>query len=313
MKKLLFISILSILYGQAHTMMRLSSAMPALGLFMRGPCLMTSPSIMPVCNRQYSTGKSHDRLGVDDYKRLFEGNLPISSVPEFQERWEKTINRSLKENIIGRYRMLKALFSIIINKRPLNVRYSFKNGYSLHTFFDSSSYKVFFTKDPKAEKGFKFAYNKCDNSSGNQGYRNVRMKKGPNGEVRFEFDDDQTKDQTNNNESQHRYNSSGNQRYRNFRMKKGPNGEVRFEFDDDQTNDQTNDTKYEQGANYRKEQSFDDNDLYFKTLGLSKGATQEEIRKKYLELVKSAHPDAGGCNKKFIEVQEAYEKLKNKT
>ena len=54
-----------------------------------------------------------------------------------------------------------------------------------------------------------------------------------------------------------------------------------------------------------------------KVLGLSKGATQEEIRAKYRELSKVHHPDKvkGGeaekeeAQNKFVAIQQAYEKL----
>lgn len=48
---------------------------------------------------------------------------------------------------------------------------------------------------------------------------------------------------------------------------------------------------------------------YFKTLGLSEHATQDEIRKKYRELVKIYHPDINPnpiATQFFIEIKEAY-------
>lgn len=50
---------------------------------------------------------------------------------------------------------------------------------------------------------------------------------------------------------------------------------------------------------------------YYKILGLSKTATQEEIKKRYKKLVLEHHPDKGGNSDKFREIQEAYEVLSN--
>ena len=54
-----------------------------------------------------------------------------------------------------------------------------------------------------------------------------------------------------------------------------------------------------------------------KVMGLSKGATQEEIRSKYRELTKTYHPDKVQgtqeekevAHEKFVQIQQAYEKL----
>ena len=55
-------------------------------------------------------------------------------------------------------------------------------------------------------------------------------------------------------------------------------------------------------------------DLY-KVLGVSKGATQEEIRRSYRKLARKYHPDANpndkGAEERFKEVQHAYEILSN--
>jgi len=51
---------------------------------------------------------------------------------------------------------------------------------------------------------------------------------------------------------------------------------------------------------------------YYEVLGLSKGATKQEIKKSYRTLAKSLHPDrnkAADAEEKFKEVQEAYEVL----
>lgn len=50
----------------------------------------------------------------------------------------------------------------------------------------------------------------------------------------------------------------------------------------------------------------------YKVFGLKPGASEEEIRKRYRELVKKFHPDVNkdtNADKKFIEIQEAYEQL----
>ena len=50
----------------------------------------------------------------------------------------------------------------------------------------------------------------------------------------------------------------------------------------------------------------------YKLFGLSPGASEEEIRKRYRELVKKFHPDVNkdaNAEKKFIEIQAAYEEL----
>ena len=54
-----------------------------------------------------------------------------------------------------------------------------------------------------------------------------------------------------------------------------------------------------------------------KVLGLSQGATQEEIRSKYRELTKLHHPDKvkgtqeekEAAQEKFVQIQQSYEKL----
>ena len=48
---------------------------------------------------------------------------------------------------------------------------------------------------------------------------------------------------------------------------------------------------------------------YYKTLGVSRTATPEEIKKAYRKLARKHHPDAGGDEAKFKEINEAYEVL----
>lgn len=50
---------------------------------------------------------------------------------------------------------------------------------------------------------------------------------------------------------------------------------------------------------------------YYEVLGVSKGASQEEIKKAFHRLAHKYHPDKGGDEKKFKEVNEAYQVLSN--
>ncbi len=53
---------------------------------------------------------------------------------------------------------------------------------------------------------------------------------------------------------------------------------------------------------------------YYKVLGVSKSASQEEIKKAYRKLAHKYHPDkSGGDEKKFKEINEAYQVLSDKT
>ena len=52
---------------------------------------------------------------------------------------------------------------------------------------------------------------------------------------------------------------------------------------------------------------------YYRILGVSKNASQEEIKKAFRKLAHKYHPDkAGGDEKKFKEINEAYQVLSNK-
>lgn len=48
---------------------------------------------------------------------------------------------------------------------------------------------------------------------------------------------------------------------------------------------------------------------YYKTLGVARNATKEEIKKRYRELAHKYHPDKGGDEARFKEVNEAYQVL----
>ena len=48
---------------------------------------------------------------------------------------------------------------------------------------------------------------------------------------------------------------------------------------------------------------------YYKTLGVEKNASQDEIKKAFRKLAHQHHPDKGGDEKKFKEASEAYQTL----
>ncbi len=51
---------------------------------------------------------------------------------------------------------------------------------------------------------------------------------------------------------------------------------------------------------------------YYKTLGVEKGASEDEIKKAFRKLAHQHHPDKGGEEKKFKEASEAYQILSDK-
>ena len=50
---------------------------------------------------------------------------------------------------------------------------------------------------------------------------------------------------------------------------------------------------------------------YYEILGITKNATQDEIKKAFHKLAHKYHPDKGGDEKKFKEINEAYQVLSN--
>lgn len=52
---------------------------------------------------------------------------------------------------------------------------------------------------------------------------------------------------------------------------------------------------------------------YYKILGLSKGASDEEVRRAFRRLAQEHHPDKGGDQAKFKEINEAYQVLSDST
>lgn len=50
---------------------------------------------------------------------------------------------------------------------------------------------------------------------------------------------------------------------------------------------------------------------HYKTLNISPGATEHEIKKAYRSEMRKAHPDVGGSKEAFLAVQTAYEILKD--
>lgn len=47
----------------------------------------------------------------------------------------------------------------------------------------------------------------------------------------------------------------------------------------------------------------------YKVLGLSANATQEEVKKAFLQLAKATHPDQGGDPEKFMKLRAAYNRI----
>ena len=50
---------------------------------------------------------------------------------------------------------------------------------------------------------------------------------------------------------------------------------------------------------------------YYKSLGVARNASKEEIKKAYRELAHKYHPDKGGDAERFKEINEAYQVLSN--
>ncbi len=48
---------------------------------------------------------------------------------------------------------------------------------------------------------------------------------------------------------------------------------------------------------------------YYKILGVKKDASQDQIKKAFRRLARKHHPDAGGSEEKFKQLNEAYEVL----
>ena len=51
---------------------------------------------------------------------------------------------------------------------------------------------------------------------------------------------------------------------------------------------------------------------YYKILGINQNASEEEVKKAFRQLAHKYHPDKGGDEKRFKEINEAYQVLSNK-
>lgn len=52
-----------------------------------------------------------------------------------------------------------------------------------------------------------------------------------------------------------------------------------------------------------------DTEAFYKLLEIPKTATQGEVKKAYFKLARTCHPDKGGDEEKFKQIQKAYEVL----
>lgn len=93
------------------------------------------------------------------------------------------------------------------------------------------------------------------------------------------------------------YSRSSNSGYYNYSSRQSKWHQQSYEWEEDQWNWQEPERKTEEKSNY------------YSVLGLSFGASKEEIKAAYRRLVKIHHPDRGGDSNTFMRIQSAYEAL----